>query len=70
MLWNLQKKPTPIEPILKKIKVPSNQVFLEYRILKVRLPAFRVRSGTLNSNQFKECGCIIKFPSSHFNVLI
>ena len=39
-------------------------------IPKVVLLVFRVRCGTLNSNQSKECECVMEFPLSHFNVLI
>ena len=31
---------------------------------------FRVRCGTLNTNQSKECECVVEFPLIHFNFLI
>ena len=40
-----------------------------FQISKVTLPLFRVRCGTLNSNQSKECKCIMEFPLIHFNIL-
>ena len=30
---------------------------------------FRVRYETLNSNQSKECECVMEFPLSHFIIL-
>ena len=34
------------------------------------LLVFRVRCGTVNSNQAKEYGCVMQFPLIHFNVLV
>ena len=38
------------------------------RIPKVTLLVFCVRCGTLNSNQSKECECVMEFPLIHFNI--
>ena len=43
---------------------------LKRRIPKITLFVFRLRCGTLNTNQPKECECIMEFPLSHFNVLM
>ena len=43
---------------------------MSMRILKVALLVFRVHCGTFNSNQSKQCECIMKFPLIHFNVHI
>ena len=34
------------------------------------LLAFHMRCGTRNSNQSKECKCVMELPLIHFNVLI
>ena len=41
-----------------------------YRIPKVMLLVFHGCCGTLNSNQSKECECVMKYPLIHFNILI
>ena len=38
------------------------------RIPKIMLLVFRVRCGTLKSNQPKEFECIMEFPLTHYNV--
>ena len=42
--------------------------FYNGRIPKVTLLLFRVRCETLNTNQFRECECVMGFPFIHFNV--
>ena len=54
------------EKFFEKIKIPPIQVFLEYRILKVKLLGFHVRCGFLISNQCKECECVIEFSIESF----
>ena len=39
------------------------------RIPKVTLFVFRMRCGTLNSNQSKVCECVLEFPLIYFNIL-
>ena len=34
----------------------------------ITLRVFRVCCATLNSNQSKECECVVEFPLTHFNV--
>ena len=44
--------------------------YVTSRIPKVTLLLFRVRCGTLNSNESKEYECLMEFPLIHFNLLL
>ena len=54
------------------VKYKKNPTDFSFRghIAKVTVLIFRVCCWTLNSNQPKECGCIMEFPLNHYNILI
>ena len=54
--------------ILKKLNMLDSSNALH--ISKVTLLVFRVRCGTLNTNQSRKCECVREFPLIDFNALI
>ena len=51
-------------------RVDLNNDMNELTYLENNATCFRWHCGTLNSNQSKECGCVIEFSLSHFTALI
>ena len=45
-------------------------VFKQVTYSKSYTTCFYALCGTLNSNQSKQCECVMEYPLSHFNVLI